>query len=91
MDHSRLLMNAATVLRATAITKELQDLATQVLIDSNHTLGKLGHILWQLMPKPGKRQLATIIRWLQHRKRAHALLEELDSLKSTLGIMLQIY
>lgn len=93
MQYSGLLKTAAEVIRTSMPAGELQRLGWEVVRDSEEAMEGVQHILEKYGAKPGRKFGAAIsaLKWTSNRKHVLAVMEEVESLKSTLSVMLQTH
>ncbi|KAI9730882.1 MAG: hypothetical protein M1834_005600 [Cirrosporium novae-zelandiae] len=90
MQYSALLQTAAEVIRTSIPTGELQNLGREALQDSNMAIEEVQYVLEGFKVKPGH-QLVRSLKWQRKRKDVMAAMEEVDSVKLTLSVMLQLH
>lgn len=95
MQYASLLQTAADVIRNSIPDGDLQRLGLQVLRDSEEALGETHYVLERYGTKAGaqRRTKAVILamKWSSDRKQIFAIMDQVESLKSTLTIMLQTH
>jgi hypothetical protein len=73
---------------------ELQDMGWEVLKDSTEAMDEVQNILEKIKGKSSVRIMATVtssLRWEFRKERVHQIIEDLESLTSTISVMLQLY
>ncbi|EEP82024.1 conserved hypothetical protein [Uncinocarpus reesii 1704] len=94
IQYSGLLKTAAEVVRTSMPTGELQEMCGETVKDSLESMEKVEIILSKFQ-LPARRQfpmmLKLLIQWPIHKTEIDIIMEEMESLKSTLAVMLQLY
>jgi hypothetical protein len=93
IQYSGLLKITAEVIRTVMPAGELQNMGWEVLNDSTEAMDKVQHILEELKFKPSRRIMAAVassLRWEFRKERLQKIMEDLESLKSTISVMLQL-
>lgn len=94
IQYSGLLKITAEVIRTAVPASELQNMGWEVLNDSTKAIDEVQHILEELKVKSGRRIMAAVtssVRWEFRKERVQKIMEDLESLKSTISVMLQLY
>jgi hypothetical protein len=90
MQYSGLLQIAAETIRNSMPAGELQDLGWEILKDSKETMLEVEKIVGRF--KAGHaHQIARALKWQSNKTSVVSMMEEVESLKSTLSVMLQLY
>jgi hypothetical protein len=94
IQFSGLLKITAEVIRTAMPAGELQDMGWEVLKDSTEAMDEVQNILEKIKGKSSVRIMATVtssLRWEFRKERVHQIIEDLESLTSTISVMLQLY
>lgn len=93
MQYSGLLRTAAEVVRTSMPTGELQEIGWKILEDSRQTMKGVESLLDKYRIRPGQRLVSAFraLQWQSAKKNVGAIMEEVESLKSTLSVMLQLH
>ncbi|KAF2185574.1 hypothetical protein K469DRAFT_726693 [Zopfia rhizophila CBS 207.26] len=95
MQYTSLLRIAANIIRDSIPDENLQMVGLQVLRDGEEAFEGIRHVLAKYNPKTGTQRRAKavvlVMKWSSDRKRIFAIMDEIESLKSTLTIMLQTH
>ena len=94
MQYSRLLQTASEIIRSSVTANQLQELGWEILSDSKEVLDEIEYIVHGLMPKSRHSSMGAIgasLKWEFKKERVRAIMERMESLKSTLSMMLQLH
>jgi hypothetical protein len=94
IQFSGLLKITAEVIRTAMPAGELQDMGWEVLKDSTEAMDEVQNILEKIKGKSSVRIMATVTSSLRRefrKERVHQIIEDLESLTSTISVMLQFY
>ncbi|PVH83602.1 hypothetical protein DL98DRAFT_486446 [Cadophora sp. DSE1049] len=91
-QYSSLLQSTEAVIR-TALPDNLRNMGWDILQDSTEIMNEVQHILEKMKVKPGGRGFAAVrisLRWEFYKERVQKIMVDLESLKSTISVMLQL-
>lgn len=93
VQYSSLLQTVKAVFH-TALPEDLRDMGWELLEDSVDTVNEVQHIIEKMNIKPGSRNFAVVkfsLRWeYDYKSQVQKIMEDLESLKSTCSVMLQL-
>ncbi|KAN0093540.1 hypothetical protein V8E51_016724 [Hyaloscypha variabilis] len=90
IQYSGILEAAAEVVHYSMHTGELQQLGWEILSDSKKTMKEVENLVLRRVTKRSE-QLVGALQWWSTKKDVKTIMEEVESLKSTLSMMLQLY